>query len=523
MVAQVFIRRNEYYDSIFLMRIAQNLMAQKGIVQAILLMGTEKNKELLQDVGFRNLEIATASSNDLIVAIKAEKEDILKEVTHHFERWLQPPKEKTLLVTQKSLAVALRQKPQANLAVISIPGAYAAKEAQKALENGLHVFLFSSNIPIEEELFLKNYARQHGLLVMGPDCGTAIIGGIGLGFANAVRRGSIGVIGASGTGIQEFTSLIHQGGLGISQAIGVGSRDLSDTIGGISTQVALDALIADEKTKIIGLISKPPGRRTTSMLLPQIGQSPKPIITCFLGGGKIISSEMPHLYTASTIDEAAAVAIQIATGQSQGPLKCYSPEFLELFEKEIAALQPEQKYIRGLFAGGTFCYQAQQIFKEAGVRVFSNAPLEANQELADSQQSQGHTFIDMGAEEFTEGRAHPMIDARWRQKRILTEAQDPQIAVLLLDIILGYNSSPDPAGDLVPAIAAAKKEAQKRGHHLCVVASVCGTENDPQNLISQVNTLEQAGVITFRSSAQAARFCAQIALRQQERFNEGKD
>lgn len=524
MVSQVFIRKNEYYDSVFLMRVAQRLMAQKGIRQAILLMGTEKNKKLLKEIGFQNSKILNATPNDLIVALQAEKDESLQGVISHFEKWLQPLKREPLFATQKSLATALRQKPQANLAVISVPGLYAVKEARQALENGLHVFLFSSNVPIEEELSLKNYARQKGLLMMGADCGTAIIGGIGLGFANAVRRGPVGVIGASGTGMQEFTSLIHQGGLGISQAIGVGSRDLSDSIGGLSTQSALEALILDENTKIISLISKPPGRKTMSLLLPQIRQSPKPIIICILGAEQDYYLKEPHLHPVSTLDEAAAVAIQMATGQSPSNPEFYGAEFLNLLEKEIAMLQPEQKYIRGLFAGGTFCYQAQQIFKEAGIKVYSNAPLETNQKLADPYQSCAHTFVDMGAEEFTEGRLHPMIDARWRRERILLEARDPQIAVLLFDIVLGYNSSSDPAGDLAPAIAGAKREAKKIGQHLCLVASICGTENDPQNLSLQVKTLEQEGVLVFHSSAQAARFGAQIVLHcHQEGNHEGKD
>ncbi len=524
MVSQVLIRKNEYYDSVFLMRVAQNLMSRKGIKQAILLMGTEKNKELLQEFGFQNSQIQSASTNDLLVAIQAEEEDILKELLSDFEKWLQPIRKGSYPKAEKSLTAALLQKPKANLAIISIPGYYAAREAKKALENGLHVFLFSSNVPIEEELALKNYARQQGLLMMGPDCGTAIIGGVGLGFANSVRQGTIGVIGASGTGIQEFTSLVHQSGLGISQAIGVGSRDLSDAIGGLSTLSALEALIVHEKTKIISMISKPPGQNTMSALMAQIQQSPKPIITCFLGAEQDGYPKFAHLYPASTIEEAAALAIQITNGQSPSTPKFYSPGFLDLLEKEIAKLQPDQKYIRGIFAGGTFCYQAQQIFKQAGLRVFSNAPLEADQKLVDPHQSQAHTLIDLGAEQFTEGRLHPMIDARWRRERISREAQDPEIAVLLLDVILGYNSSLNPAGDLAPAIAAAKKEAKKRGQHLCVVASVCGTENDPQNLPLQVKTLEQEDVIVFRSSAQAACFCAQIALRRPREGNhDGKD
>ncbi len=485
-------------------------------------MGTERNKELLKESGFQNPEIKTASPNDLMVAIQAEREETIEEIITNFEKWFQLYRKETFCPGQKSLPEALRVKPKANLAVISIPGAYAAKEARQALEHGLHVFLFSSNVSVEEEFALKDYARQQGLLVMGPDCGTSIIGGVGLGFANAVRQGSIGVIGASGTGIQEFTALIHQGGLGISQAIGVGSRDLSDAIGGFSARSALEALMADEKTELITLISKPPGPKAITGLLPQIQQSSKPIVICFLGARLDFLPKWPHLYPTSYIDEAAATAFHVATGQKATRLESCSAEFLNLLEKEIALLQPEQKYVRGLFAGGTFCYQAQQIFKEAGLRVYSNAPLTAPQKLTDPLQRDGHIFLDLGAEEFTEGRPHPMIDARWRREQILKEAQNSQIAVLLLDIILGYNSSANPAGDLAPAIAAAKKEAKKKGRYLSIVASICGTENDPQDLALQTKTLAQEGVVIFNSSAQAARFCAQMALRQWGEENHGR-
>jgi succinyl-CoA synthetase alpha subunit len=343
---------------------------------------------------------------------------------------------------------------------------------------------------------------------MGPDCGTAIIGGVGIGFANAVRQGPIGIIGASGTGIQEFTTFVHHAGSGISHAIGTGSRDLSDAIGGISLLSALDALESDTSTKVIAILSKPPGRLALSNLVSRIISCQKPVITCFLG----FKEDPPHtnirFKTAHTLEDAASMAVEMATGKPLPRFNLNSPEFQALIQAERAGKKPEQRYIRGLFAGGTFCYQAQQILLDAGIVVHSNAPLDGNPKLVDPMRSDEHTLVDMGADEFTMGRPHPMFDSRLRCERLLIEAQDPQMAILLLDFVLGFNSSSDPAGELLPVITEAKREIMKRGGSLSVVASVCGTEGDPQNLQQQMKLLVDAGVVVFPSSAQAARFCA---------------
>jgi succinyl-CoA synthetase alpha subunit len=351
---------------------------------------------------------------------------------------------------------------------------------------------------------------------MGPDCGTAIIGGVGIGFANVVRRGPIGVIGASGTGLQEFTTLVHRAGSGISHAIGTGSRDLSDAIGGISVLSALDALESDTQTKVIAILSKPPGPLALSNLVPRIIQCPKPLVACFLGLKKDPPYTNIRYRTARTLEDAAALAVQFAAGNPPPRFQADSPKFQALIQQERASMKTEQKYIRGLFAGGTFCYQAQQVLQDAGVVVHSNAPLEGNLRLPDPLRSVEHTLVDMGADDFTAGRPHPMIDSRLRRERILTEAQDRQVAILLLDFVLGFNASPDPAGELASVIAAAKGEAKKRGASLSIVASVCGTEGDPQGLPQQTKLLTEAGVVVFPSGAQAALFCALLAATLQE-------
>ncbi|MCX7669158.1 MAG: hypothetical protein N2439_03700, partial [Anaerolineae bacterium] len=433
----------------------------------------------------------------------------VRTVLDHLSDWLRREPIGGGAAAPRTLDAALAVLPNANLVVISVPGEYAAREARRALERGRHVFIFSSNVSIQDELALKNAARSRGLIVMGPDCGTALISGIGIGFANVVRRGPIGAIGASGTGLQEFTTLVHRAGAGISHAIGLGSRDLSDAIGGISALTALDMLEQDAGTAVIALISKPAGPDTLGRLVERIARCSKPVVTCFLGP----TSELPgadiHFRAARTLDEAAALAVQIATGRP--PLSSAGDAALAArMASHKARLRPNQRYLRGIFAGGTFCYQAQQVLLEAGVRVYADAPLAGHRRLPDPRRSIEHTLVDMGAEFFTDGRAHPMIDASLRRERILAEAADPQVAVLLLDFILGYNASADPAGDLIEAIVQAQKMAAARGDHLVVVASVCGTEGDPQGLGRQVRLLEEAGVIVLPSSAQAARFAGQL-------------
>lgn len=509
MATTIVVRKNEYYDSVFLMRVAKRISEQPGIKQAAALMGTDRNKTLLKEIGIEGPELERATAGDLVLAVEADSTEDLRRIVENVDGWLQVQDGEKTERPVRSLEEALVRQPRSNLAVISVPGEYAAREARKALERGLHVFLFSDNVPVEEERSLKEYALKEGLLVMGPDCGTALLGGIGVGFANRVRRGSIGVVGASGTGIQEFTSLVHKGGGGISHALGTGSNDIGDTVGGITLQAAYEALVADGETKVIAVISKPPGKAALDGLLSRVSRSDKPTVLCFLGLKDELSLKYPRCFLCRTLDEAAAYSLQLFQGGTPSLVKV-KEDFSHVIGKERAAMHPGQRFIRGLFAGGTFCYQAQQILQEAGLTLYSNAPLKGVGKLADSLKSRGHSLIDLGADEFTRGRPHPMIDSRTRRDRLLIEAGQPDVALILLDFILGYNASPDPAGELIPAILQAKEEVKRRGGYLTVVASVCGTDEDPQDLAGQVRGLREAGVVVLPSTAEAARFTAEF-------------
>ncbi len=507
------IRKNQYYDSVFLMGVNKRLSEVKGIQQTAVLMGSEKNRQLLADIGFRDAQIDAAQPNDLIVAVIAETSTIVDDVLGRLDEWLQASLESAPVSDLHTFEDGLAQKPDANLAVISIPGEYAGRETRKALQAGLNVFVFSSNVSVEEELELKQFAAQQGLLVMGPDCGTSLIGGVGIGFANAVSKGPIGVIGAAGTGLQEFTSQVHNAGSGISHAIGTGSHDLSDRIGGLTAFAALEALAADPQTKVIAMISKPPGARTLERLVERIKVCKKPVIGCFLGAPKIEAGNAKNYRWAGTIDEAVRLAIARAGGKPILSHDLFTAEEQAWTARERAAWSPGQRYLRGLFAGGTFCYQSQQIFRDAGIVIYSNAPLEPKYKLANPDHSLEHTLVDMGDDYYTLGKPHPMIDGTMRKQRILAESRDPQAAILLLDFILGYNASMDPVGELLDAVLEARRAAHQRGGALTVVASICGTDGDPQDLGLQTKMLQEVGVIMFPSNAKAASFCCELLKR----------
>jgi len=513
MASGFVIRKNQYYDSVFLMAVNKRLSDSPGVQQTAVLMGGEKNKGLLADIGIRDAQIDAAQPSDLIVAVIAETSEIVQAALGRIDQALNAVAETTPISSLHTFEDGLAQKPNANLAVITIPGEHVVREARKALTAGLNVFIFSSNVSLEDELALKQLAGQRGLLVMGPDCGTSLIGGAGIGFANVVRRGPIGVIGASGTGLQEFTSQVHNAGLGISHAIGTGSHDLSDQVGGLTAFAALDALEADPGTKVLAIISKPPSSRTLGRLMERIKASKKPVVGCFLGARLQPQGAGTLFQSASSIDEAVGIAMAQAGAEAAAPRPLPSAEEQEWLAQEKAAWSPEQKHLRGLFAGGTFCYQTQHILKQAGIAAYSNAPLDPGNALADPDASREHTIVDMGDDHYTLGKPHPMIDSTLRRQRIVAEGRDPQVAVLLLDFILGYNAARDPVGDLLDAILEARQDAQRRGGHLTVVASICGTDGDPQDVSLQTGMLRKAGVIVFPSNARAAAFCGALLKR----------
>ncbi len=503
------IKRGEYFDSVTLMLVAKQINGIEGIADAAVVMNTEENRSILEFSGLLISDFDEAKASDLLICLKAESEEVAEKAMLQVDEVLEKVRHAisdTEDFLPKSLETALCAMPDANLALISVAGKYAANEAMKALKLGLHVMIFSDNVPIEDEIWLKKFAQEKDLLLMGPDCGTAIINGVPLAFANVVNKGNIGMVAASGTGLQEISSIISNNGAGISQAIGTGGRDVKKEIGGIMFLAALEALNRDKNTEIIVLVSKPPAKEVLKKILEKVENIHKPVITIFLGADEKLF-EGSRAIPAKTLEEAALIAVSLAQKKDIN-------SFQEMFEKrykgvkEIAQKEAktkirEQKYLRGLFCGGTLCEEALIIFKEQIGDVYSNMSSKEKFQLKDSMTSYMNTVIDMGGDEFTVGRPHPMIDFSLRNRRILKEAEDPEVAVILFDVVLGYGSNMEPAQELVPVIMQAAKSAVKTGRDISFVCSITGTVHDPQDRKDVEKRLKEAGVHVMESNAAA--------------------
>ena len=499
MSRHISIRRNTYLDSVSLMSMSTKANAVAGVTQALLGMATPMNKEVLANVGVVDQAVTDAKPSDLMIVIDAEEalmEAAIVAVDDILAR-KDKPTGGVVETRYRTLDGALRAHPDSNLVLISVNGAFAAREARKALNAGKHVMIFSDNVSVEDELELKTLAHEKGLMVMGPDCGTAIINGTGLAFANAVRRGSIGIVGASGTGSQEASVRVHDFGSGVSQLIGTGGRDLSTEIGGISMIDGIRALDADPETKVILIVSKPPAEDVADRVLAVAGEASKPVIVTFLGSNRTESGYDNVQIVSGT--KPAAIAAVVASGIDESTLDKH-PLNLPLVAEVRAKLQPEQKYIRGLFCGGTLCDEAMFAAIEKLEGVYSNIQKDPSKVLAATDASREHTFLDMGDDDFTNGRPHPMIDPSLRLARIVEEAKDPSVAVIALDFVLGFGSHEDPVGVTIPAIAEAKAIAAARGQHLKVLGYVLGTDLDTPALADQIVKLEAAGVTIASSS-----------------------
>jgi succinyl-CoA synthetase alpha subunit len=495
------------------MLVAQELTHLPGVSDAAVIMATEANKGILKEAGLLTAEALAASPNDLVIAVSAE-EGVLDGALSEAEKLLgkKQAQEQGGEFRPKTLRGALKSNPAANVAVISVAGRYAAEEAWEALEQGLHVLLFSDNVSLEDEIALKKYADGRGLLLMGPGAGTAILNGVALGFANVLPPGPVGIVSAAGTGLQEVSTLLARKGVGLTQGIGTGGRDLKQEVGGIMMLAGLRALQEDPATQVIVLVSKPPAASVARKVLDQVSQCQKPTVVCLLGGE--LGNLPKGALAARTLEEAANLAAaQVLPHSAPGAARAGEPEALatELRQR----LKPGQRYLRGLFSGGTLCYEAQVIWRDLLAEpVFSNAPLEPGQQLSDSSRSLGHSAIDLGEEEFTVGRLHPMIDNDLRIRRLLQEGRDPEVAVLMLDVVLGYGAHPDPARELGPAARKARHAAAEAGRDLIVVASITGTEQDPQGLERQARALQESGIVLCDSNAAAARLVAKIVGKQ---------
>ena len=497
------IKKGAYFDSVTLMRVGKELAGLPGVADAAVVMGTQSNKAILKSSGLMIPGFDQAGDTDLLVAAKAGSPAAAEKALAAVDELLKKATKSTTTGEQANpvnLSGALNVLPGSNLALISVAGRYAGDLAMLALENNLHVMLFSDNVPLEQEIKLKKFARSRGLLVMGPDCGTALINGVPLAFANVVKRGNIGIVAAAGTGLQEVSCLIANAGAGVSQAIGTGGRDVKQEVGGIMFIEGLKALAKDEQTRVILLVSKPPHPAVLGRIEKVAKGIRKPIVTLFIGVKTSAGSP-------ATLEEAALQAVALSQGRQPDAvaqrLAARDEEFRKLARREASKRKRGQKYLRGLFSGGTFCAEAQILFKDMLANVHSNAPVKGAKQLRDSLVSQKNTVIDLGEDEFTVGRPHPMIDYSLRNSRILKEAADAQTAVILLDIVLGYGSNLDPAGEISEVLRQAARKVS-------VVCSITGTDEDPQNRRKVEAALRKAGAIVMPSNAAACIFAGRI-------------
>lgn len=511
------IRTSEYHDSVSLMLIAKELSNIQDVTDAAVVMGTEANKSILKDAGLFTSELASASPNDLIIAINATNAAATIAFSQ-LEKLFQKKQgyENQDLFRPRTIRNALKAFPEANIAVISVAGQYAINEAWDALHQDLHVLLFSDNVSLKDEVELKQFAASKGLLLMGPGAGTAIINGVALGFANILPKGPIGIVSAAGTGLQEVSTLLAKKGTGITQGFGTGGRDLKEEVGGAMMSLCLHTLQEDPETKIIILISKPPSSFVAEKLIDEAKKSTKKTVICFLGQIIFTPSDVENIIMTRTLEEAAWAAAKIA-GM---PIMQYSQRLLEEKQEAInivrglsKSLSGKQKYVRGLFSGGTLCYEAQIILSDMlAEKIYSNVPLDPQKKLPDSTKSQFHSLVDLGEEEFTVGRPHPMIDNDLRIRRLLQEINDPEVAIILFDIVIGYGAHYNPAQELADAIRRGLKISPENKSNPVFIASVTGTQKDPQNLLEQIKILEDVGVHICESNAAAARLSARVIL-----------
>lgn len=493
---KVEIRTGAYYDSVILMQLQRTLAEQPGIIDAGVVMGTAANKDVLAQSDLLVPEAEVANPDDLVLVIKGKDESSAQAALDKVDELVASRRSSGGDEDYRphSLETAAKMLPDAQWVLISTPGRYAAGVSRQALELGKHVFLYSDNVSLEDEISLKQYAASKGLLVMGPDCGTAIVNGIGLGFANKVRKGSIGLVAASGTGLQQVCVRIHQMGGGLTHALGTGGRDLTEEVNAITARQGLDLMARDPDTKVIVLVSKPPSPKVADELVRAARSADKPVVVDFIGYATA-SRRVDNIFFATTFDEAAELAVKLVDSEE---------DFAS--EPDISKFAKGQRYLRGLFSGGTLQYEVMLILENYLPVVYSNAPLYKKNKLEDSLVSVEHTLIDLGEDEFTVGRLHPMMDNDLRIRRLEKEARDPEVALILLDVVLGYGAHNNPAGDLAPAIAAGIKTAKDAGRHLEVVALVSGTDEDPQGMDGQIKLLEEAGAKVEISNDAAARY-----------------
>lgn len=489
------VKKGSYHDSVVLMLLTNHISNIEGVKKVSIMMATPANKDIFKQSGLDTEELMASTANDMVVVADIDDDSLLDtimaEVEEFFKKQSTESNAKKGAESVKSWDKALQKLPDANLAVISIPGAYAALEADRALDEGLNVFMFSDNVKIEDEKALKEKAHAKGLAVMGPDCGTGIIQSVPIAFTNKVAPGSIGIIGASGTGIQELTTIIDRLGEGVTNAIGIGGRDLNAKIGGITMMDMIDAMEDDDTVKVLIIVSKPPAKEVRDMISDRLSSFGKPVVTLFVGEKPEYHEE--NFYHAYTLDEAARLAVGLVRG-TKVPEASIDIDESEFYKAE------DKKTIKAYYSGGTLANEAAMLIKDAMDCKVPPEDIEGYMLQLD-----GNVVVDLGDDAYTQGKPHPMIDPAMRIECMKSAVDDESTGVVLLDIMLGYGSHADMAGALLPSIVELKEKAEKAGRKVFFIATVCGTRSDFQGYDEAVNKLKDAGVIVCENNKLACR------------------
>lgn len=486
---RTLVKKGSYQDSVVLMLLTNKISSMDGVNKVSIMMGTPANKDIFKAGGMETSELMAATSNDMVMVIDSDLDNIEEIVAKETDEFLnnQSAKAKTSKedTTVKSWEQATNQLPDANLAVISIAGAYAAMEADRALDENLNVFMFSDNVSLEDEVRLKEKAHEKGLLVMGPDCGTGIIHGVPVAFANYVDKGKIGIVGASGTGIQELTTIIDRLGEGVSNAIGTGGRDLNAAVGGITMLDAINALEQDESVEVMIIVSKPPAKQVRDKIVKRLEGIEKPVVTLFLGEKP--ETHEKGFYHAYTLDEAARIAVKLVRNEE---IEIDNT----LIEHDDKFVKEDNKTIKAYYSGGTLAYEAAILLKDT-------LKLSAGSDVKDFiLNAQGHEVIDLGDDKYTQGKPHPMIDASTRIEYMKEAANDKSTGVILFDLVLGYGSHENMAEELSKGIKVLQDKAKEEERKLFFVTTICGTKKDRQGFDSQKKQMEDLGVIVCDSN-----------------------
>ncbi|WP_346664294.1 acyl-CoA synthetase FdrA [uncultured Merdimonas sp.] len=489
------VKKGSYHDSVVLMLLTNQISTIEGVKKVSIMMATPANKDIYRQSGLATEELEAASANDLVIVADIDDDSLLDtieaEMEEFFKKQSTESADKKGAESVKSWEKALAKQPDANLAVISIPGAYAALEADRALDEGLNVFMFSDNVTLEDEVKLKNKAHEKGLAVMGPDCGTGIIQSVPIAFTNNVAPGSIGIIGASGTGIQELTTIIDRLGEGVTNAIGIGGRDLNAAVGGITMMDMIDAMEDDDAVKVLVIVSKPPAKEVRDKIAARLSNFSKPIVTLFVGEKPEYHEE--NFYHAYTLDEAARLAVGLVRGEE-------IPEASVEVDESSFYKAEDKKTIKAYYSGGTLANEAAMLIKDAMDVKVPPEDIEGYMLQLD-----GNVVVDLGDDAYTQGKPHPMIDPAKRIECMQEAVDDESTGAVLFDIMLGYGSHADMAGALLPTIKELMAKAEGQGRKVFFVATVCGTRRDFQGYDDAVNKLKEAGVIVCENNKLACR------------------